>query len=435
MELATVRDSLREQIENRRQEIHDNRAKLALSINSFYESFFPTVGDAGRYLLAHFDAAAGCLVCGSRDQKAIERVSSKLYMNTCPICESKIEDPHGPTTDPHAGELIEALRATIAKAESDVEAMQTPLRDAEKEYADVAAKLVGISSSLAQLDQQLMALGQSVPNAVQRRNELQERLLTFEAALNEIEVERLALAEQFRELAHAIDRDVLAVSAEIESRFAKYIQGFLAERCDIKYTPRQKRIGQRTVTESFPFPHFVPALTSGVQRDSTTIREAGQSVSESQKEFIDLAFRMALLDLSAPNASVMLVLETPEASLDSVFIPRAGDLLRRFARREGDVVGTRLIASSNVNRELMIPALFGAYPDSDFYGQVTDEPDQETLGPVPIEERSAHILDLLSIAAPTRALERFREAYEHERDAAIFPERYKQVDQYEQQRG
>lgn len=423
-DVSRERDSLRQQIENRRQEVHEKRADLAYRLNTFYETFFPSVNDAGRYLLAHFEAGAGCLVCGNQDADAVARVNTKLYMNTCPVCESPIDDGIQAEHDPHASEYIEQQRALISKAEHDLDAMQSPLKDAENAYSETAAKLVAATAAVTSLEQQLQAFGQTMPEAIERRTELEGRLATFEATLNQIDVERIELTEQFRELAHAIDREVQAVSTQIETVFAKYIRGFLAEQCEIKYTPRQSRIGQRSATESFPFPHFVPALTSGVHRDTATVREFGQSVSESQKEFIDLAFRMALLELAAPDAPTMLILETPEASLDSVFVPRAADLLRRFASRPGNAAATKLIASSNVNREQMIPALFGAYPDQRFYGQVTDEAPQDTPAAIPMEERSAHVLDLLTIAAPTRALDRFRQAYEDERDHAIYPERY-----------
>lgn len=421
-ELAQTRDQLREQIENRRQEIHDGRAALAAQLNNFYESFFPQLDSPARYLLAHFEAGAGCLVCGTQTPEAMDRVTAKLYMNTCPVCGSPIEEGHQPANDPHSGEAIEQQRAEIAAAEADLAAMEQPLRDAEQDYSSTAAELMSTTSQLVSLEGQLKALGDNLPNVIERRDELNKTLGTFEAALNQLEVERIELAGQFRELTEAVDQEVRAVSGQIEQAFAKYIRGFLAEQCEIKYTPRVRRLGQRANTDLFTFPHFIPALTSGVHRNVTTVREAGQSVSESQKEFIDLAFRMALLELAAPNAPTMLILETPEASLDSVFVPRAADLLRRFATRSNGAVETRLIASSNVNREQMIPALFGAYPDQRFYGQVVDEAPSEMPPMIPIEERATHVLDLLTIAVPTRALERFRAAYEEERDQAIYPD-------------
>lgn len=421
-ELAQTRDQLREQMENRRLEIHEGRAALATQLNNFYESFFPQLDSPARYLLAHFEAGAGCLVCGTQTPEATERVTSKLYMNTCPVCGSPIEEGHRPANDPHTGEEIEQQRESIAAAEADLAAMEQPLRDAEQSYSLTAAELVSITSQLASLEGQLKALGDSLPNVIERRDELNKTLMTFEAALNQLEVERVELASQFRQLTEAIDQEIRAVSGQIEKAFAKYIRGFLAEQCEIKYTPRVRRLGQRANTDLFTFPHFIPALTSGVHRNITTVREAGQSVSESQKEFIDLAFRMALLEWAAPNAPTMLILETPEASLDSVFVPRAADLLRRFATRLNGAHETRLIASSNVNREQMIPALFGAYPDQRFYGQVVDEIAIDMPPTIPIAERASHVLDLLTIAVPTRALERFRAAYEEERDQAIYPD-------------
>jgi hypothetical protein len=61
----------------------------------------------------------------------------------------------------------------------------------------------------------------------------------------------------------------------------------------------------------------------------------------------------------APESDAMLVLETPEASLDSLFVREAGALFRRFAAK-GDALGNVFIASTNLNNEGMIPALFGA---------------------------------------------------------------------------
>lgn len=421
---AGQRDSLRGQIENLKQDIHDQRATVASDLNSFYQSFFPQTNDAARYLLSQFEANNGCLVCGSSSTEAISRVQAKLLMNTCPVCESPIEHADRPAHDPHAGEEIERRREAIIELERNLAAMIGPLDATEEAYASTAASLVRATSEESRLAYQLDALGGSVPDAVERRDHIQSSLDAFQSALNQLEVESHALTQEFKVLAAAIDTEVQTVSAQIEVSFSKFISGFLAENCTIKYTPRQGRIGQRSATANFAFPHFVPALTSGVHRANATVREHGQSVSESQKEFVDLAFRMALLEIAAPNSPAMLILETPEASLDSVFVPRAADLLRRFASRGGTADGTRLIASSNVNREQMIPALFGAYPDKRFHDQVVDETEQASPPKVPIEDREKHVLDLLKIAAPTRALEKFRLPYEDERDRALFPERF-----------
>jgi hypothetical protein len=55
----------------------------------------------------------------------------------------------------------------------------------------------------------------------------------------------------------------------------------------------------------------------------------------------------------------MLVLETPAANLDSLFIYNAGDLLRNLANEKGQSANL-LLASSNLNDANMIPALLGS---------------------------------------------------------------------------
>lgn len=424
-EIEATRDSLRSQIENRQREIFDQRATLAEKLDNFYQAFFPTLDDSARYLLSHFDSGAGCLVCGTAGSQAIARVKAKLTMNVCPACESPIEHAkQGVHHNPYAGEDIENERLELAKVVASIDEMSSALRKADRDHADILGKSISAVSDVEALKQQLESLGNSVPGVKAALRDTEDRVAVVQAGLDQIEVERLELAAEFRELSSHIDAEVKQVSTRIEDAFARFISGFLAENCVITYTTRERALGQRG-KETFPFPHFVPALTSGVYRHGETVRESASSVSESQREFIDLAFRMALLDVAAPNMPSMLVLETPEASLDSVFIPRAADLLRRFSCRSDGAAATRLIASSNVNREQMIPALFGAYPDEKFHEQVASEPLGTAPPMLPIEQREQHVLDLLKIAAPTRALEKFRGPYEEERDKAIYPERFR----------
>lgn len=423
-EVEATRDSLRNQIENRQREIFDRRAVLSEKLDTFYQSFFPTLGDSARYLLSHFDSGTGCLVCGTSSNEAIARVKAKLTMNVCPACESPIETAEQPVHhDPYAGDHIEDERRELTEMEESIGNMSAELRKADREHAEILAKSISAVSDVEALKQQLHTLGETVPSVKAAMRETEDRIAVVQTGLDQIEIERLELAAEFRKIANEIDAKVKQLSPGIEAAFARYISGFLAEDCVISYTTRERRLGQRG-KDTFSFPHFVPALTSGVYRHGETVRESATSVSESQREFIDLAFRMALLEAAAPNMSSMLVLETPEASLDSVFIPRAADLLRRFSCRTGGAANTRLIASSNVNREQMIPALFGAYPDEKFHEQVASEPLGTAPPTLPIEQREGHILDLLKIAAPTRALEKFRVPYEEERDKAIYPERF-----------
>ena len=119
-------------------------------------------------------------------------------------------------------------------------------------------------------------------------------------------------------------------------------------------------------------------------------RRTSSSVSESQKEFLDLAFRMSLLDVVSNEGSTMLVIETPEASLDSWFMRRAADLMRRFAS-ETDNRGRKMIATSNINGTVMIPALLGL---------VNEDGSMEKLP----RDREHYLVNLLRLTPASAAL-------------------------------
>jgi hypothetical protein len=152
--------------------------------------------------------------------------------------------------------------------------------------------------------------------------------------------------------------------------------------------------------------------------------------SESQREFIDLAFRMALMETAAgADGDAMLVLETPEASLDSLFVTEAGALFRRFAAG-GGALGNVFIASTNLNNEGMIPALFGAVtpPAREEAAEDADvlavdaqlEPEEEPGPAVPVADRHRYLINLLNLAAPNAALRHHAAYYQEKLREAVY---------------
>ena len=131
----------------------------------------------------------------------------------------------------------------------------------------------------------------------------------------------------------------------------------------------------------------------------------------SQGEFIDLAFRLALVEVAAGDGPATLIFDAPEASLDALFMRRAGAFLARFAEHHVD---NRLIVTSNLTNADMIPALFGAYEAE------AGDPNPLTI---PREERWSRVVDLLKIAAPTSAVQMIGDRYDDLLNSALFPPR------------
>ena len=87
----------------------------------------------------------------------------------------------------------------------------------------------------------------------------------------------------------------------------------------------------------------------------------------------------------------MLVIETPEASLDSWFMRRAAELMRRFAP-EAVSHRRKLIATSNINGTVMIPALLGLIAEDG------------VIKKLPIERKN-HLVNLLRLTPPSATLQ------------------------------
>ncbi len=126
----------------------------------------------------------------------------------------------------------------------------------------------------------------------------------------------------------------------------------------------------------------------------TAVRRTGpDQVSESQREFVDLAFRMTLMTVASADGAGSLVIDAPEASLDAVFSERAASVLVRFA---DPTRNNRVIVTSNLVDGQLIPRLLSE-------ADISSDADRR-------------FVDLLNIATPTRAVTELGSEYEAVKD-------------------
>ena len=134
-------------------------------------------------------------------------------------------------------------------------------------------------------------------------------------------------------------------------RFADYAGGFLLEAVNLVWSPQRARVGQTGA--SIEFPAFELDMT-GTDFPTPVRRTGPEHVSESQREFIDLAFRMSLMQVASNHGRSNLIIDAPESSLDAVFVTRAADVLAKFANSQN---GNRLAITSNLIEGELIPEL------------------------------------------------------------------------------
>lgn len=373
-------------------------------------SIFPKLSDYGAFAIASIEALRGCIVCGSVDAAHLEvarkRIHEKLH---CPLCDADpLEQEQTAASgdvaaDSHElDDLIQrsaSIKAAAVKAEAEENA-------AVKNYSKVQAEKYEIERDLRASRQKLevveRAAGIVTSGGV---NNSRERLQVLQESVDDYKMEKNDALGQLRVLIEEISANVADFKDRLIEDFQRIIAHFLAEKCELTFRTAARNIGQSSSPVALLFPEFHVLMTSGVFRETGTPREDTGSVSESQKEFIELAFRMAVLSASSGKHACTLIIETPEANLDAVFIPKAGAALNDFAlKREGE--RSTIIASSNLNGSQMIPALLGLL---DSHGASTN---LET-------DVSMNVLNLLDFAAKSAALREFSAEYQTQFDKAM----------------
>lgn len=426
-ELSTTRLQYRNQLEQLKV-ARESKINLARAANEdFLRHEFSVSETSALYAVASVICDRGCIMCGSRSERARVFVQERLDAHKCPLCASHGAEREISAISQGADQLISiarALESDVEKANIDVQALEVELASHMREYDKRMGTLVLQRRQHEEVRLQLQLAESGMPNDDAEFNSLQEKLLGFQEIVDSAKAEKNDYEESLSSIIEEGETKVSAVAEAIIARFKTYITGFMAEDCTLDYEVREKRIGQGPSSTNFRFPTFTVRLTSGVFKDIASTRLSPRDVSESQREFIDLAFRMSLISEITVKSAAMLVVETPEASLDSVFVPRAGTMIRNFLTGAQNH-SNYLIASTNLNREAMIPALFGVIPAPDAIllaksGKL-GEFSRRVHEAVAKDERESRLVNLLTIAAQNAALQKYGTEYSDEYKRSVFP--------------
>ena len=220
-------------------------------------------------------------------------------------------------------------------------------------------------------------------------HERQREVASMRARIEIIQRNLEGKRTSFTEIIAAANEAVEQQASEVQSSFGKYAHEFLFEDCRLIWSPKPARLGQ--TGRRFNFPAFELEL-SGSNFSGTVRRSGPEEVSESQREFIDMSFRMALVRVATRGRVTSLVMDAPESSLDAVFVRRAARIMGTFGQPDE---GNRLVVTSNLIEGDLIPSLLS---------QAADQGD-----------RIGRVVDLFADAAPTAALRILRKEY----DAAV----------------
>ncbi len=327
-----------------------------------------------------------CLACGNNAEMAAEELERRRAENRCLVCGSERH------ADENVVSTATAVQSKAAEAFAALQAARDELRTAgekyrnsEDEYRSVDTDLEAVRRRVDLLRREARRWRSKLPaqdQAALARDEgriegLRREVLNFRKERDEAEDKIEVLLTELKAATEGIRE-------RLEAQFQRHAQAFFAEKVRLVYAPRKDRIGQGG--RVFEFPAFEIELTSSAT-DGDFVRRSPSQVSLSQREYLDIIFRMSLVE-TLGGASGSFVVDGPEGSVDAVFAEKAGNLFAELARRTN---GMTVILACNIVEGAFIPNTLRAYKSAD--------------------TRLGRLVNLVDLAAPTAALVTLRKEY------------------------
>jgi len=329
-----------------------------------------------------------CPSCGNDVPSFAKDLERRQSQGSCVVCGSpKTSEEIVVSAEVFSEERATRAYAEVLDADHLANAARETLRIAETDYDRLTTELQTLRTAIDQRDRQIRQLQKQLPAGERNTSREQEEISVLRRRVLEFRTDRDRAEDELDELLAEARRSVEAVRGRIEYEFSARAADFLLQTFRLVYSPDRRTVGQ--TGRQLKFPAFEVELT-GSAIEGRSVRRTALQVSFSQREYLDLAFRMAVMAVVAPEASSLIV-DGPETSVDAVFGLRAGNLLAAYAQA-GGAVGNRLLVTCNVVDTPLIPSMLADYVKNGG-----------------LNER---VINLLHLAAPTAALDRLKPEYD-----------------------
>ena len=348
--------------------------------------------ESAKYLLAKLLTEDECLACGNEVPQVADSMKARIDDQLCIICGSGIVDRSDSGPSRHSTDDLAALEEEFRHINSEFEASKDILAAAEEDRRRAVEQSQELRAAISSRTRRISELITRLPQDELELKERRDELRALRANLDQLRRDLDSKREAFEEIVMDANAAVAEQSTKVQEAFENNAHRFLFENCRLVYSPNSTRLGQEG--RSFEFPAFGLEL-EGSDFGMAVRRHGPDDVSESQREFIDLSFRMALAQVGTQGGVTSLVVDAPESSLDAVFVERAAEVLGEFARGDKD---NRLVVTSNISGEL-VPKLLSRTLDS--------------------HDQDGRVVDLLTVAVPTAATTGLRHEYERARDQLL----------------
>ena len=270
-----------------------------------------------------------CPICNQETDVLVERVNEAT--SKCFVCGSKIHLTSDEILTAKYKEVTashKSLYQGIANKQRRIRAIEEDQYNLDRDFREKDLKRRSLQQQLR--EQEFKRAETAKPDKLQA---LDDEYNKYAKEKEELQKKRDEYAAKEIQLTGRIAEEILSNVSRFSAIFASYAQQFLGVNCSLEYNSYDDRPKR-----------FYPVIDGKVRKQE-------ESLSESQRFFIDHSFRMSILTFFYQSPSFYIV-ETPDSSLDLSYEQNAAGVFLQFLKKPNIVIVT-----SNLNNSSFITHL------------------------------------------------------------------------------
>ena len=278
-----------------------------------------------------------CFVCGAEGNNVSESIQKKVYQHSCPLCDTNINENQSEEQIGLFNKLqeidkeINRKNDALTKLILDTEAKGVALEKAENELEFQKVQLNNFEEGNKNLNFEVTGdepIDKLIRDYNERYKELDKKAKSFYR-------KRDKLRPEYDFLMDKVSNSYNNAVAYFVPLFKDIAKSFIGLDLNISLNR-----SSRATTLTFE-------LLGSARTESTQL-------SESQRFFLDIALRMALvIYLSEGNNSATLFIDTPEGSLDIAYENRVGKMFAKFVKEYHQ----NIVMTANINASQLLVSL------------------------------------------------------------------------------
>lgn len=306
--------------------VDDEKNRLEKEIN---ESLWETLHPLYDVFVKNIQLNHICPICNQMADNLVDKANESA--TKCFVCGHEIKLSADESLAAKYKEILTThkhLYQSIANKQRKIKAIEDQQSDLDKEFREKDLQRRSLQQQLR--EQEYSRAGNSKPDKLQA---LDDEYNKYAQEKEDFQKKSEEFDAKAKELTSKIEEEIQSNVTRFSDIFASYAERFLGVECALEYASYDDRPKR-----------FYPIIDGKVRKQE-------ESLSESQRFFIDHSFRMSILSFFYKTPSFYIV-ETPDSSLDLSYEQNAASVFLQFLKKPNIIIVT-----SNLNNSSFISHL------------------------------------------------------------------------------